>query len=82
MGGKSPRGGFTRGCGKEEERGQNHRNSISRSGGDDPTFRESLRIRALEIGCPHSTPTSWPPHTQQGASGRACAHGGAAPEKG
>lgn len=38
---ESPEGrGFT------QEGNQNHRNSISRSGGDDPTFRESLRIRA------------------------------------
>lgn len=28
---------------------QNHRNSISRSGGDDPTFRESLRRRAQRL---------------------------------
>lgn len=46
-------------------RGQNHRNSISRSGGDDPTFRQSLRKRALRLAA-HTPlpPVGLPTHTK------------------
>lgn len=55
--------GFTHGCG-EKGGWQNHRNSISRSGGDDPTFRESLRIRAQRLAA-HTRlpPVGLPTHT-------------------
>lgn len=63
---KSPEGrGFTHGCGGGRGGGgQNHRNSISRSGGDDPTFRESLRIRAQRLAA-HTRlpPVGLPTHT-------------------
>lgn len=43
---------------------QNHWNSISRSEGDDPTFRESLRIRAQRLAA-HTQlpPAGLPTHT-------------------
>lgn len=43
---------------------QNHWNSISRSEGDDPTFRESLRIRAQRLAA-HTQlpPVGFPTHT-------------------
>lgn len=43
---------------------QNHRNSISRSEGDDPTFRESLRKRTLRLAAHTGLPPALiPPQT-------------------
>ncbi len=45
---------------------QNHRNSISRSGGDDPTFRESLRRRAYRLSAQTRLPLTFhPTHTHE-----------------
>lgn len=49
-----------------EREHQNHWNSISRSEGDDPTFRESLRIRAWRLAA-HTQlpPVGLPTHTSK-----------------
>lgn len=62
--------------GEEElqEGNKNHWNSISRSRGDDPTFRGEPPEKRFEIGCPQPTPTVSPPDAHEHPDRQACSN--------